>query len=508
MTETGHETRRGTVRDPVVWAGALLAVAMHAWLFFAGPYLPYVDWSNHVGLISLFARGGPYVERSFAPTPYLLFYACSALLGQIVPIVVAAKLSLLIATFLLTFGAAYLAEQAGRDPRLGLIAPLAMFGISLGYGFASFVFALPLMLFAFGATERALLVPSRRATAVLAGTILLVYLGHAMVFAAAATAIFIRTMIRGAAARSIRPIVRVALAALPTVLVGIPILVRTVNDPFREAGATASKGKLFTFNWDAQLNNLGGHLLERGSSDHWNTMYLALGLLVFWLLLSLFRSRRTDRTWGLEIYAGCLAALYLFGPVSLEWPFSVWMIHARFATVAVLSLFLLPKVDLSGRIGGALASLSLALVLHNAALNRRHILQFNQWARRYDPVRALIPPGARVLALTVVPRGDLTRAHRALGSLYFYHLADGASYTAFLFDAALLPVRLKKDRPRAPFWRTPHHFDPTTHGKDFDYLVLRGAGLIARAERSDNHRLVKNVDGWAVFETLDPTPLP
>lgn len=508
MSETGHETGCETLRDPVVWAGALAAVLAHAWLFFAGEYLPYVDWSNHIGLISLFARGSPYVERSLAPTPYLLFYACSALLGQLLPIVVAAKIGLLIATFLFTFGAAFLAEQTGRDPRLGLVAPLAMFGVSLGYGFASFIFAAPLILFAFAATERALFSPSRKNTAVLGGTILLVYLGHAMVFAVAAVAIFVRTVVRTAASRSVRPFARVALASLPTVLLGVPLLVRTINHPFREAGAQPADGSIFTFAWDRQLNNIGGHLLERGSSAHWTTMNLALGLLLFWLILSLFRGKRTTRTWGLEIYAACLAAVYLFGPISIDWPFSVWMVHARFATLAALLLFLLPKVDLSGKLGGALACASLALVLHNAAINRGHIEHFNERATRYDPVRALIPKGARVLALTVVPRGDLARSHRALGSLYFYHLADGACYTAFLFDAPLLPVRLKEDRPRAPFWRTPHRFDPTTHGKDYDYLVLRGAGLIARAKRSKNHRLVKNVDGWAVFETLDPTPIP
>jgi hypothetical protein len=299
------------------------------------------------------------------------------------------------------------------------------------------------------------------------------------------------------------------IAAAPTILIALPVLIRTIGTPWREAGTSAKQElRLFTFARDQQLHNIGGDLLERGSSDHWTTMWLALGLLGLWLVLSLVRPRRQQRGHGLEIYAGCLAALYLFGPTSIEWPFAVWIVHARFATLAALSLFLLPRADLSGKLGAALACLPLALLFHNASINRRHVLWFNERAKLYDPVRAAVPAGARVLALTVAPRGDLTSQHHALGSLYFYHLADGASHTAFLFDQLLQPMHLAKDRPRAPFWRSPGSFDPLTHGMDYDYLVLRGPGLVSRAESSGHHELVGTFNGWSVFRTKDPTPFP
>jgi hypothetical protein len=487
----------------MVWTGAMTAAAAHAWIFFAGEYLPYIDWSNHVGLSALFAHGGPYVERSLLPTPYLLFYAFTALLGLAIGVVAAAKIALVLSTILFTFGAAFLAEFTGRDPRLGLIAPLALFGINLGWGFASFLFAMPLMLFVLAWTERAIDRPNdRRTLATLALFLLLAYLGHAMLFAVTSATVLVRALL----ARRVKPI---AIAALPTILVAIPILLRTIFSPWREAGAHAPKEtRMFTFAWDRQLANLGGDLLERGSSEHWITMQLALALLAFWLVLSMFRARRSRGGAGLEIYASCLAALYLFGPQAIEWPFAVWMVHARFATLAVLLLFLLPKVDLRGKLGAALSVLPLGLVLHNAAINRQHVLWFNRQAELYDPVRRAIPKGARVLALSVVPQGDLMRRHHALGSLYFYHLADGASYTAFLFDQALQPLHLTKERPRAPFWRSPGSFNAQTHGKDFDYLVLRGDGLIGRAKKSTNHELVGEFNGWAVFRTKEPTPFP
>ena len=51
-------TPRPWWRDPLVAVGAVLAMTLHGWAFFAGEYLPYIDWSNHLGLISVLAHGG------------------------------------------------------------------------------------------------------------------------------------------------------------------------------------------------------------------------------------------------------------------------------------------------------------------------------------------------------------------------------------------------------------------------------------------------------------------
>jgi hypothetical protein len=492
---------RETLKDPIVWVGAIAAAGAHFWVFFAGEYLPYVDWSNHLGLSALLARGGPYVERSFLPTPYLAFYAFTALLGSAIGVVAAAKVALLVSTILFTFGAAFLAESTGRDPRLGLIAPLALFGISLGYGFASFLFAMPMMLFVFAWSERAIAQPNNQRTIILLATfILLAYLGHAMLFAVTAACVFIRAL----TARTFKPFL---VASLPTIAAALPIVLKTIASPWREEGSAGSSAAA-TFAWGSRLGHLPGDLLERGSVEHWITMWSALALLGLWLLLSMIRPWRTRSGIGLEVYASCLAAMYLFGPVTLEWPFAVWMVQARFATLAALLLFLLPKVNLRGKLGAALSLLPLAVVLHNAWLHHTRVTWFNGMAQLYDPVRRAIPKGARVLSLSIAPQGDLIHRHYALGSLHFYHLADGASYTAFLFDQALQPMHLTEDRPRAPFWRSPATFNPRTHGRDFDYVVLRGLTLIARGDKSPDHERVGEYNGWVVFRTKDPTPFP
>lgn len=532
MSVTPAPVLRAWHRDPVLWLAAVLGVAATAYALFAGRYLPYIDWSNHLGLISVLAHGGStgaldYLERSFAPSPYLLFYAVTALFAQAVTVDVAAKLSILASTALFVPAVASLAEATGRNPRVAAIAPLAVFGVSMGYGFGSFVFATPFLFASLAAAERLLFAPRERrlrSAGWLALWLVLTFCAHGFLFLCTALLLFLRTMLRAAAvmrAEGLRagavPVVLIGTSAVPAVLAALPSTLRQIAQPEIEAGSEQPEGGplLHFVSWAEHRVQLGGHLLERGSAQHWWVMYGAaalLGLLLAGALLQ--RLRRTtpaqSRTFAPELYAGLLVLLFLAGPMSVEWPSSIWFVYPRFGVIAAVALFLLPRVELPRVASVAFVVLALGLVGWNARLNAQHIRNFSQWASAYDPVRAEIPRGARVLALTVVGGGDLTQRHPALGSLYFYHLVDGASYTAFLFDKASLPVHSKSDvaQPRAPFWRAPGSFDPRTHGVDFDYLVLRGSGLVSKTRSAGLHELVREVDGWSVFRTLAPSPRP
>lgn len=463
---------------------------------------------------------------SWAPTPYFLFYGLSALLGRVMPVVTAAKLLLCVAGGLIALGASDLADACGRSPRLGAAAPLAMFGIGMGYGFASFVFATPLLFFCLAAAERLLHEedPRARTRRVLSlGALLcLAYLGHALIFLTASLLIGLRTAVevlrraRAGLRAAAAPLVRIAAAAAISAVVAAPSALAHVRAPWKEAGTGEGSGatQLASFSpLSEHLARLNGDLLHRGSDAQVLVMRAAAALFIACLLLSLFRPERGPRRpppgFGLELYASALVLLFLFGPMSLEWPSSAWLTYPRFGVIAGAAVFLLPRGRLAGPLGWIAVASCLALVGWNAELNARGIRHFSSLASRYDPVRAAVPPKTRVLALSVVGEGDLTNAHQSLKSLYFYHLVDGASYTAFLFDNAALPVRQKPDvRPRAPFWRTPHLFDPATEGRDFDYLVLRGSGLVERTRAAGHHELAREIDGWFVFRTLAPTPRP
>lgn len=498
------ESPRSWHEDPLVWFAAIVAVAAHANMLFVGRYLPFIDWSNHVGLIAILANGGEtgalaYAERSFAPTPYWLFYMTTAAVAQVVSVEAAAKIVFLLASFAMPLAGAYLAQAFSRSPRLGAIAPLALSGFALGYGFASFVFTLPLVLFTLGAAERLLCASEadrRRATLRLAALLVATYLGHALLFGFVVVALFARigfALLRDRA--DVRPFV---LAALPSGALTIWTLASTSS--WRESGAVVAD-HWATFERPAHtLATLGRDLLQRGDDRHDFTMLAALALLVAHVVGAIVRRQRGR--FGLEIYAALAILLYAFGPMTLERPVQVWMVAPRFATLAALFVFVLPPVDLRGRWGIASVVFALSIVVVDAQINRATIAKFNRIGRYYDPVRRHIPRGSTFLALTLVPPGDVATFHPAARSLFFHHLSDGAAYTAYLFDNPLHPVRPKKEgRPRAPFWRDVSTFDPTTHGVDFDYLILRGAPLVERTEQAGLHKLVAEENGWFVFRS-------
>lgn len=525
---------RTWTRDPLIWLGALFAALAHAWVFFAGEYLPYIDYASHVGLISIFAHGDEtgalqYFSRSWAPNPYFLFYFVSAALAQVLPVVAAAKLALVLSSAGLALGAAELAESHGRDPRLGLIAPMATFGYALGYGFASFVFAMPIMLFALAALERSLarsLSEDRALPALprlfwpLALWLCLAYLGHALIFLATGFVLGVRLLafLWAGRARGRRSLARSALGVLvalaPVIALGGLRLVLLSLEPARVTETTPADPNLRWFEFPAiapRIRELPHYLIFRGPAKHMESMRAVAALFGLFALASLFR--RGDRlrlSHGYSAIVVAFLALYLLGPDAINKPFSVWLFFSRFATLTAVALFLLPRVELRGAFGVLAVVLQLSVLGFDAAQQRVHILNFNQVAEAYDAVRAKVPKHKRILALTYgTPAGDPMGGHPNLRTLYFYHLADGAAYTAYLFDNPLIPVRYRHEvpAPEAPFWRTPYTFDPQRHGRQFDLLILRGAP-VERARRSPDHALLEEVNGWFIFQTKTPPPWP
>lgn len=512
--------------DPVVWAGTAFAALAHGAVFFAGEYLPYIDWPIHVGLIAVFAHGEApgalsYLERSWAPNPYLLFYLLSAGFAQVLPVVAAAKLALTLASAALVPAVAALLDAHGRDPRLALVAPMATFGYALGYGFVSFCFTLPFLFWSLAELERLLLAvdgdeKKSWRVARLGLALSLAYLGHALIFIGTMLVLALRALVffslRPARARE--ALLALGPAMLPAlILAGIRLLI-LVAGPARTTETTPATrgGPWLDFpKWEERWNPLRYYLLDRGSFEHLHSMYAVAALFALTVVISILRRRQVRRLPGgyLAVAIG-VTGLFLLGPSSILRPFNVWLFYQRFATAAAVAIFGLSRVDLRGRAGLVLSLGMLGTVGYDAHLQAGHVRRVSEVGRRYDPIRSIIPPGSRVLGLTYgLPRTDLAMSHAVHRTLYFYHLADGAAYTAYLFDNPLIPVRFRDDveRPAAPFWRTLYRFDPETHGRAFDYLVLRGQP-VEKARASRHHRLVAEVDGWFVFETVPHPPWP
>ena len=522
----GLRLRSGSL---LVVVGVIVALATEAYALFAGSYLPYIDWSNHLAHVAIMAFGEEtgaleYAERSLSPRPYLLFFVVAAGLSFVVSVAAAAKLAIVASAGLSVVAMAWLARTLERPLWPALLAPLVLYGYPRGYGFSSFVFTVPFVLLVLASFEALLRRlhhqrSVRGAAAAFSACLVLCYLGHALWALPAGLALAVRWAVFAVG----KPVRTIGESLAVTVLAGLPAVLCaaiawTDLGPER-SDVTVHRADIDVLIWGTSLTRrwsiLGGHLLERGSPAHWYTMYgVAALFLVFaaWHLMAWARKRPwaeggwfTEADRGAVAYAGVFGLLYAVGPESIGWPVSVWMIYPRYGTMAGLLVFLLWRPPAAGRWGSraavALGAVALALVAHNAHLNHGHVKWFSSWAQRYDVVRSVIPPKSTVLALTGFDPGDWIASHPAFGSLYFYHLCDGAAYTAFLFDQPMHPVRLKPKRPPAPPWNNTSVYSPTVHGEAFDYLVLRGRQFVRPTERAGRHDVVLRHDGWVVFKT-------
>lgn len=508
--------------DPVVGLGVLVAVASTAAVLFAGRYLPYDDWAGHVGLASVLATGAQtgadaWLSRSLTPSPYMLFYLATAGWAAVGLAEVGAKLNLLFAAALLVIGGARLAEAAGRDPRRALLMPLGLFGVALGSGFSSYLFAMPWLLFALADLEGLLFsagrdrAEARRRTGGLAVALVLTFLGHGLIFVFCALLVAARLLAhalpRLRAPRELAPVAgRVALAALPTTLVALPSLARRLAQPwvapeFQQAGLPG-----FT-SLEAHLASFGPDLLDRGGRGHGLTAILVGLVLLAWWRFGARPSPPNPRaaTIGPPLYFGLMLVLFVAGPAHFGWPVTFWGVYTRAGSLALMLLFLLPTRALAGPRGAKLAALAFVPLVHNAAVNAPVVAGFSAWAAPFDAVRQAIRAGQRVLPL-ILPK-SLGPAPRAGYSLPFYLLVDGAAYVPVANVPEEVPVHRRPGAP-VPARQHPRRFDLEQAAEDYDYLITRGEPLVEAAQRSPAFVEVTRAEGWVVFTSSGAEPPP
>ncbi|NJK89275.1 MAG: hypothetical protein HC923_07615 [Myxococcales bacterium] len=353
--------------------------------------------------------GAQYMHSSWKPSPYFLYYGTSALLSTVMPVVAAAKVSLLLASMGLAFGSAWLAQTFGRDPRLGVFGPLALFGLPLGWGFSSFVFSMPFLLFSAAAYEELLRSladregpPRTRKRLVVAALFLtLTYLAHVLVFVGTCWVLLVRSFVfflvgspshRVAFLRVLRA---GALTALPALVLSIVciLMIRSSGTRDTETTPVEAGGRFFEFSplldrwrflWD--------HLIHRGPGDHVLAMKI-LGVLLLGMFLLSFRHRfRGERArWGWTGFALGITTLYLFGPNAFERPFAVWLFYSRFGTLFALGIILGLQLSLRGVRAPLVIFSVLAVAAFDAGEQREHVVRMNVYANQYNDVRELVP---------------------------------------------------------------------------------------------------------------------
>jgi hypothetical protein len=201
-----------------------------------------------------------------------------------------------------------------------------------------------------------------------------------------------------------------------------------------------------------------------------------------------------------------MALVFVLGPVNAGWPVTFWVVYQRAGSLALLFLFLLPTGALSGR-RAVLAVAALLPILHNAAVNREVVLAYSSWAAPYDQVRAMVPPGQRVLPLSParVPRPLGPAPPTAWASITW---PTARPYVPVGNVPEEMPVHRTNDAA-TPYNPSPYEYSPAGPGAQYDYLVLRGEPLV-RATRGEPERFreVGEASGWVVFQNRAPPPHP
>jgi hypothetical protein len=523
--------------------GVAIIALVHLWVFTAGRYIAAWDWAQHVGLAAVLADGpatgaDAFYDRRFRPGPYLLFYLLTT--GGI-RLGVSAERAALVVLILPAIGwsiaAIRFCKTFHRDPRMGLIAPLAMFGMPFAKGFASFVVAEPMMLFVIGDLERMIREPTPKRTAVLALELAIAFLGHGLVFLFCCVFVGARLVLYAVTAVHTRigpnrlgsmggpalpdrdprigskrlgsmggPALpdrdprhgswRVPLLAaasfVPALVLSLWTLLPRIEHPHVNPAYVKQGHHPSDIGIWIPLKETAGSIPEtlgyHTGDDHDRTLWMALGVLAIWWALTFAKKQRFDRPdIPVIAYALIAASLFLFSPNTLLWPVQFWLTGHRMVMISMLLLFLLPKP----RLDKGLALLGLAVVVYNGWAIHNRIAAFSATAAPFDVVRTSVPTGARVLGIRERDQGYLGGFHMLL-------LASGAAYVNTLDFPTEQPVSRKEGFNPAYVENAPE-YKPKLHSKDYDYVLLIGAKEHNRLSDLPGHRLVKIAEPFAIY---------
>jgi hypothetical protein len=463
--------------DPLLLAlTVILTLAGWAPLFLS-PFLPFSDLHNNAAAASLLwdaathkGTVGAHFYVNAYPVPYWTGYLFMAAASAVGGVLFAAKAIVALLVVALPLSVMRLMVALGRSPRLGLWAFALFWEHNLYSGWVSFLLGMALALYTL-----ALLVEVASLYDALLVTLLtaLVALTHLQALALVAVA-GIGIAILG------QRIVLSAVALSGGLVAMLPWLTRhlvtggaVTRVPWRFIFHPPSfkAAKLFTYTFD--------HF--PAEPEVWAPAFAFAVLLVGpAAVASLVRQSgraRVDasRVDGAALWV-LLSCVLLFAvlPYDIRGPVAHFHNYPRYATFILLTMLLLPRVDLRGR--GALALVpgvvaALAMDLTVAAQLRR----FSVNASPFLQVMAAVKPGSRVLPL-LNNDADPACAYNPYNQFHAYLTAASKSYDPYLFEVDSAPLLyIPSRRIPAPTWTTaPSLVSVDVHGKLFDYVLVQG----------------------------------
>ena len=492
------------------------AIACVVMPFFICRFPPLTDFPFHAVGSSILRHHGDSAfgfEQQFELTPlsvpYCSLYVLGAFFMLFLDTVVASKLAAAVLLSAVPIGVGTLSWGLRKSPWLGLAGAPLVWGHLTHWGFINFVSAIGIYLAIVGLSLRALAEPKRRTTVLLVLSVVLLHFTH---------------------------VFRVPFALLSMGLV-VACLYPATRRVFPVALAMGVSATLFASFWFLKPGGLYaapafdpalGRLLDLPKyvfdsfDDPWErrTFYLhfaivfavAVGSIVARRLRSdaihEVQERRLARVSRMAV-GGCLAgvlASYVALPMEVG---LVWYIFPREATVLVLvSLALVPDLPRTphARAAALLAvSASLAVTTVRVARTWR---AFDEQTADFSRISERIPQAPRLSYLVFDHRGS-NRSVTPFLHLPAYVQAEKGGHLSFHFAAfSASPFRYSQRRDAVvppPFphrWEfRPNLFEVRTHGRFFDWFLVRSEGDPARWFAADpTIEFVERRGSWWLYE--------
>jgi hypothetical protein len=508
------------------WPGQLallLAMALAVVPLWTSSLLPMMDLPQHLATVRiLHSYGDPayavdkYHLLDFSSTQYLSWYFSVHWLSYLMPLEAANRLVLSLYAAGLPLAMWHLLRVLGRDPGMAVLAAPIAYNTFFFMGFANYVTAIPLLVWALAWLVQALQEqrPTWSRIAGLAAVTLVLFYSHAQAFVLYVGLAGLAVLV-GAKGLHPRYWWRQSLHLLPSALAMAIWMSRSLILAGAEEWKQGHGGRNVTdtqVRFDPLMDRLTaipGQFLDgyRGDGDErvallWLAIVLAAALL-----------GRQEKPWPSNrlhklpaVWLVALLAVYVLSPISYKW---IWPISWRI--VPLLGLFALAVPHWQ-----RLPLRSLTLLLPGVALmawaSLWHVQQGRAFALEVGPIRQIVAkaePGKKLMSLVYGP-GSGVLNHAPLIHIGQYYVVDRGGMASFSFanfpqspvvyptvgGPPLLPPRFE--------W-TPERFTWQEHGQWYNYVLVRGGPAQPLGRDMDKVELVATEGPYRLYRNKQAT---
>lgn len=522
MSEASSLPQRALARLRNVSLPTLLALTAAclfvAWPLFVTPWLPFVDYPQHLGTIAAIHGANdphfsPYFVTEYARTQYLVLYVLGDVLTYFFGVEGAGRATAILSVAPLPLAVAWFLREHGRPAILGAISAAIAIHYYVIWGFLNYAAGMITALLALAAFARMNREPDAKHVA-LAGLLGLVcFYTHAQLYAFFALATILQLAAMSPALgkkHSMRAFGASVLAALPSILGAIVWLRLSGVIEHGEAGSRSGHAAEVA---DAPPGWSAIHDTIRTWTDHSIGMYndgsgehIAVGFGLVLLVLIALRGARSSselsitpitesaptatgwkkyfanapkrapfRSYAPELALALAFAGYLFAPYSYR---MIEPINHRFLPLAIALLPALgPTASLPKRSLWLVSILSIALAAFTGVTHRNRFAEASEEMGDLDDALAHTGPGGRLLGLIFDSGSSTIRAPIFLHAHQYYQARQGGSAAFSFVEFPKSPVQYRPGAEPPPFpprfeWE-PHRYDHAIWGDAFDYWLLR-----------------------------------